>query len=540
MNKLYRLFLLLLVAGLVNLSCEGIEDSLVDDQLEENPLPAPPSYSSGSADFSNFIAIGNSLTAGFADGALYSAGQARSIPALLSAQLGVTVSGGINFTQPNINSVDGFNTSVNPNPNNGITFGRFKLDTNVPGPSPTVDGEAIAAYTGPAVKNFGVPGIVVGQLLTPATGGPADPGNPAYNPFYARFAANPGTSTIIGEAAAAQPTFFSLWIGNNDVLGYAASGASNPGILTSNGDFETRFNAVINTMMTNTTANGVVANIPSILGLAFFRAVAWNAIPLDQATADQLNTGLASVNGAYQALVDNLGHPQADADRRKTNYVAGANPILAIDETLEDLGPKFDQLQGAGAINAQQRAALVPYEQARPLTAGELVVLSAGSVLNTSFNGNAQQPIGIVIPLGFNTDGSLSGDRFYLTLAEQQEIETSRASFNGTIAAAVNANSSRLVLYDTNSATGAFADLFGISDGVPGITVDGVNLTPDFAPSGVLSTDGVHPNPRGNALVANGMIGVIEAGFGATLPRVNVLNQPSVTLCGIGDCLSEQ
>ena len=79
-----------------------------------------------------------------------------------------------------------------------------------------------------------------------------------------------------------------------------------------------------------------------------------------------------------------------------------------------------------------------------------------------------------------------------------------------------------------------------MSDGVPGITIEGVDLTPDFAPSGVLSTDGVHPNPRGNALIANGMLEVIEDGFGATLPRVNVLSKASVTLCGTGDCASEQ
>ena len=539
MNKLYKLFLLLLVAGLVGYSCDGIEDSLVDDQLEENPLPNPPEYSSGSSDFSNFIALGNSLTAGYADGALYTAGQNASIPALLATQLGAAVDGGIDFIQPSINSANGFNTSVT-NPQGTTVFGRFKLDTSIPGPSPTINGDPIEPYTGPTVQNFGVPGIVVGQLLTPATGGPAVPANPAYNPLYARFAANPGTSTIIGEAVATQPTFFSLWIGNNDVLGYAAGGGSNPGILTSLGDFQTQFNGVISTMMTNTSANGVVANIPSILGLAYFRAVAWNAIPLDAATADQLNAGLASVNGAYQALVANLGHPQADADIRTVTYAEGRNPILVIDEELEDLGPKFDQLQGAGAINAQQRAALAPYEQARPLKDGELVVLGAASVLNTSFNGNAQQPVGVVIPLGFNTDGSLSGDRFYLTQAEQVEIETSRAQFNGVIAAAVSANSSRLVLYDTNAADGDFYDIFGISDGVPGITVDGVDLTPDFAPSGVLSTDGVHPNPRGNALIANGMLDAIEEGFGATLPRITVLNQASVTLCGIGDCASEQ
>lgn len=538
MNKLYKIFLLLIVAGLVGYSCEGIEDSLVDDQLEENPLPNTPEYSSGSADFSKYVAIGNSLTAGYMDGALYTAGQSNSVAAMLASSFSTTVAGDYTFNQPDINSADGFNTTVTPNPAGSTVFGRFKLDTNVPGPSPTIDGDAITAYSGgQPLNNFGVPGIQVGQLLTPGTG---TPGNAAFNPFYARFASSAGTSTILGDAIAAQPTFFSLWIGNNDVLGYAVTGASNPAILTSNADFQTRFSATVNQLMANTTADGMVANIPSFLGLAYFRAVAWNAIPLDEATATQLNSGLAAVNGAYQALVDNLGHSQADADKRKISYSAGSNPILVIDETLEDLGPKFDMLQGAGAINAQQRASLVPYEQSRPLVTGELVVLSAGAVLNTSFGGDAAKPIGIVIPLGFNTDGSLSGDKYYLTIAEQTEIETSRQTFNGMIAAVVNANSSRLALYDINASTGTFADLFGLSDGVPGITVDGVDLSPDFAPSGVLSTDGIHPNPRGNALIVNEMIDVIETKFGALLPSINVLNKSSVTLCVTGDCVSEQ
>jgi len=70
MNKFYKIFLLLIVTGLISYSCDGIEDSLVDDQLEENPLPTTPEYSSGSTDFSSYVAIGNSLTAGFMDGAL--------------------------------------------------------------------------------------------------------------------------------------------------------------------------------------------------------------------------------------------------------------------------------------------------------------------------------------------------------------------------------------------------------------------------------------------------------------------------------------
>lgn len=548
MKRLKQLSKLLLVTAFIFAGCEGQEQNLIDDRLENNPDPTSPEVTGtqGSTNFTKFITIGNSLTAGYMDGALYDLGQENSIGALMAAQLEIAVESDGDtfdgFVQPDINSATGYNTSVSQ-PGGGVILGRFKLDTSIPGPSPVVTGEAITAYTGPTVHNFGVPGIQVGQLLTPATGGPADPGNPAFNPFYQRFASDPGNSLILGDAIATQPTFFSLWIGNNDVLGYAASGASNPGILTSNGDFDTRINAVVDQLMANTSADGIVANIPPLLGVALFQAVRWNNITLDEATATQLNGGLQGVNDAIQATVDFLGHSQEDADKRFINYSAGNNPILVIDEELEDLGPKFDQLEGAEAISPEQRAALVPYEQSRPLTQGELVLISAGAVLGQEADGDASTadtPIGVVIPLGFDMGtGTLSGDRYYLTLAEQQEIEMSRAAFNASISAAVDNYSDRLALYDTNASDGVFLDIFGMSDGVPGISVSGVNLQPDFSPNGVLSTDGVHPNARGNAVIVNDMLETIENKFGAEVPRIEVLDLPSVQVCA-GDCASQQ
>lgn len=547
MKRLKQLSKLLLVTAVVFAGCEGQEESLIDDRLENNPPPSGTELSGtqGATDFTKFITIGNSLTAGYMDGALYNLGQENSIGALMAAQLKIAVESDGDtfdgFVQPDINSETGYNTVVSQP--GGVILGRFKLDTNIPGPSPVVNGEAITAYTGPDVHNFGVPGIQVGQLLTPATGGPADPGNPAFNPFYQRFASDPGSSTILGDAIASQPTFFSLWIGNNDVLGYAASGASNPTILTDPGDFDTRINAVVDQLMANTGADGIVANIPPLLGVPLFQAVRWNNITLDETKASQLNSGLEGVNAAIQATVDHLGHPQADADRRFINYSAGNNPILVIDEELEDLGPKFDQLEGAGAISSDQREALVPYEQSRPLVQGELVLISAGAVLGKEADGDpseANTPIGVVIPLGFDLGtGDLSGDKYYLTLPEQQEIEVHRGAFNASIASAVDNYSSRLGLYDTNSTTGVFLDIFGISDGVPGISVSGIHLQPDFSPNGVVSTDGVHPNSRGNAIIVNDMLKVIENEFGAEIPRVDVLDLPSVQICA-GDCASQQ
>lgn len=560
MKNFRKILVLILVAGVGFYSCDGKESSLVSDRLDDNPLPPAPSPATGTqgdADFTKYVAIGNSLTAGFMDAALYNAGQDNSLGALLAAKMKIAVEADgetfDSFDQPNINSVDGFNTS-SQSPSGTPILGRFKLDIAAQAPSPVVTGEPIGAFSGDKAElnNFGIPGIQIGQMLTPATGGPNAPSNPAFNPFYARIASNPsqdGTtgSTIIGDVLASQPTFFTLWIGSSDILGYALSGASNEAIFTSEGDFQTRFNAVISNLQNNTSAKGVVATIPPVLTIPFFRAIDYDRIELDAATATQLNTGLAGVNGALQALADNSIHAQADIDKRKIAYAAGSNPILVIDETLEDLGPKFDLL----GLPAASRAGLVPYEQSRPLTAGELVLLSAGSVLNTSFGGDANKPIGIVIPLGFNTDGSLSGDKFYLTLAEQGTIQSRSNAFNTTIATEVitangGAANPRFGLFDLNAGfpgnpntfLGAFADLLGL-DGELGIRVEGRLLSPDFAPNGIYSTDGVHPNIRGNAILANEFIKVIETTFGASLPDIEVIPLPGISACA-GNCASEQ
>lgn len=547
MTSYFKTTFILLFAAFFVFTCESSYDSLVGDQLEENPAPDKTSSEPGSADFSNFIAIGNSLTAGYMDGALYNMGQQYSLAALLHQQM-LHAGAPVSFNQPDINSELGFNTSVDQ-PQEGPVLGRYKLDTSIPGPSPTIGGDEIAPYDGNTAElnNFGVPGLVVGQLLTPDTGNPS---SQAFNPFYARFASNPGSSTIVQDAIATQPTFFTLWIGNNDVLDYAISGASNTNILTSEQNFKSQFNAIITALLDNTPAKGVVGTIPPVSSVPFFQAVSYDAIKLSVEEAAQLNQGLTGVNDALQAVADYFqNRTQEEMDARKINYQGGSNPILVNDPDLPDLVNEFDQLQQEGAISGQEREMLIPYEQSRPLTSNELVTLSAGAVLGTELNPDSQSPttIGVVIPLGFNPQNpGAEGDEFYLTVEEQREIQNRTVAFNTIIGQAVAQNPERLALFDINAGfpgnpnttLGSFADLFGM-DGELGIRIQGTLLQPDFSPDGVFSTDGIHPNPRGNAILANEFIRIIEDAFGADIPKVDVLNLPSVQLCA-GDCASQQ
>lgn len=538
----YTLFVVGITVALT--ACDGQTDSLTQDRLDENQPPDQTvNADAGEADFSNFVAIGNSLMAGTMDGALYDLSQQNSIPALMAEQL-KTVGAPEDFNQPDINSKRGFNESATPS--GGPVLGRFKLDADAQAPSPTLGGEKPAGYSGDTNKldNFGVPGILLGQLLTPATGGPQQ-GNLAFNPYYARFASAPGSSKIIDDVLASQPTFFTLWIGNNDVLGYATGGAADQSILTGNTAFQGQYNSVVNALMNNSNAKGVVINIPPFLGLPFFRAVPYNAVELGDAEAQQLNQALAPVNAALDAVAANFpNRTQADMDARKVHYEKGANPILVNDPSMDRLNNEFDQLEAAGAITAEQRQKLIPYEQSRPLTKvngnPELVTLPAGSVLGTEANPQSQRPttIGVIVPLGLSA--AAGGDEYYLTLQEQQQIETKRATFNGYIKAAVNAHGNRLALYNTNNPNGAFSDIFGAKPGdSPGVTVGGVDLAPDFTPNGVISLDGVHPNPRGSGVLANEILGAIEDKFNSTIPKTDVLKLPSVQTCN-NDCVSQQ
>ena len=81
----------------LNISCETDFDTDVNDVV----------VTSGEADFSKYVALGNSLTAGYRDGALYSSGQAESYPSMLAGQM--KLAGGGEFSQPLMpNDVGGF------------------------------------------------------------------------------------------------------------------------------------------------------------------------------------------------------------------------------------------------------------------------------------------------------------------------------------------------------------------------------------------------------------------------------------------------
>ena len=95
MFKKIKNYLLVALAFTLIMSCES--DDLTIPLVIEEVIP----LSSGEADFSNYVALGASFTAGFTDGALFIAGQENSFPNLL-ANVFANAGGGA-FTQPWMN-----------------------------------------------------------------------------------------------------------------------------------------------------------------------------------------------------------------------------------------------------------------------------------------------------------------------------------------------------------------------------------------------------------------------------------------------------
>jgi len=328
----------LLVFGLI--ACDS-QDDTVEPMGEPDPDPTPIQASPGEANFSTFVAIGNSLTAGFTDNALFKTGQENSLPNIMAQQF--SAAGGGAFTQPLMSDDIG-----------GLLLGGMQLpdfgprlffDSSIPGPNvldATSTTELGAPLTG-TFNNMGVPGAKSFHLLAPGYGNPAGLATmpPTANPYFVRMASSP-TTTILADAMAQNPTFFSLWIGGNDVLGYALSGGeSNPmeaNPITPEAMFSGAYNGVISTL-TSGDAKGVVFNIPDVTSLAHFKTVPHNPVPLDAETVVAVNGAYAGYNagiaqalgGLVQAMVITQEIADAEIAKRTISFSEGAgNAVVKL------------------------------------------------------------------------------------------------------------------------------------------------------------------------------------------------------------------
>ena len=464
-------------AMLFTTSCENDFDTDVNDVV----------VTKGEADFSKYIALGNSLTSGYRDGALYSSGQNESYPSMIAAQM--KLAGGGEFKQPMMpNNVGGFI---------GIPGFPGKLELKIVNgalsPVPNSPAAALDNVTaGGPYQNMGVPGAKVFHLLAPGYGSSANIPLGLANPYFARFASS-ATASVIGDALAQNPTFISLWIGNNDVLGYATSGGdgSNP-ITPVDGavgvGFTNSYTALVGLLFpAGTTRKGIIANIPNVTSVPYFTRVP--AMPLANLTAaqvTQLNSAYAVYNAGL-AQAKTLGAiNDAEYQRRLIKFTAGA--------------------VANGAVIADKDLSAVPgLPKYRQTTAKDFILLPASQVLNPTAGGGTSVPL---------------EDKLVLTEAEAAKVTTATLAYNTTIKNV--AASKNLAFVDMNA---KMEELNSKS----GIVWDGVKYTATFVSGGAFSLDGIHLTGRGYAIIGNEFIKTINEKYKSTLPQVNPNTYSGVT-----------
>jgi hypothetical protein len=498
-----------------------------EDEYDYNPAPEPlPELAGGSADFSKYVSVGNSLTSGFTDNALFIAGQESSFPNTLAKKFALV--GGGDFTQPLMkDNVGGFLFGGNANP----AFGpRLYLDLSgspTPKPLPAMSTTEIFGPTLGPKNNMGIPGAKSYHLLFNGYGNPANLATATANPYFIRMASSP-SATVLGDAMSQSPTFFSLWIGNNDVLGYALSGGDGTNPITPlNGPpgigFAQTYATIVATM-TSGGAQGVVANIPSVTTIPHFTTVPYNPLsPANPAFAPQipvLNATFAPLNQAFAFL----GMPE----RQIVFSTTAASPVVIFDETLPNIAAQLNAvLQGGGVDPLTAGLLSNQFAQSRQATSADLLVLPVSSVIATVNVPYYTQLVTAGVPAATAGQLSVNGvtyplrDKWVLLPSEQAEIAAATTAFNNVIS--TTASQAGLAFVDAN------ALLNQLSNG--GVSTGDFILNSSLVQGGAFGLDGVHPTSRGYALIANMFMRAVDTTYGSNFEAsgnfVDVGNYPT-------------
>ncbi|TPG36286.1 SGNH/GDSL hydrolase family protein [Flavobacterium pectinovorum] len=492
----------LLLVSLTFAACNSDDNTAaVVDSSDGLPL------TSGSANFSKYVALGDSFAAGFSDNALFIAGQEGAYPNVLAQQFALV--GGGEFKTPFTNDNIG-----------GLLLGGtvisgprlYLKDKPIPVTgTPTTE---VTAHLSGAFNNLGVPGAKSYHLLAPGYGNPAGVVAGTANPYFARFASS-ATTTVLADALSQNPTFFSLWIGGNDELGYATSGgdpAVNP--LTPTATFNGAYNALV-TQLVAGGRKGVVANLPIVTTLPYFHVIAYNQLTQADLTiggVNLVNTLNAQLYGPIHGALNFLGQ----GDRIKLLSTTGNNPMIMVDENLQDLSASLKAVLMGGGLDATTATVLGQiFGKARQTVPTDLICLSAsarlGKAPSVAIDGIASPSpslaqLGITFPLP---------DRYVLLPSEVAEIEAATTAYNLIIKTAADANN--LAIVDAKTIMEQL--------GKPGgIVMDNFTMTSTFVTGGTFSLDGVHPSPRGYALIANKFIEAINLKYGSNIKGVNLGN----------------
>jgi lysophospholipase L1-like esterase len=413
-----------------------------------------PRLTGNSAIFQSYVSLGNSITAGYQSSGINDSTQRRAYPVLFASQVGTR------FIYPSLAM-----------PGCAPPISNFTTQVRVPfGTTATTSSSCF--LRNPAVtdllNNVAVPGATVSDLTAPT-------GTAASNTLTSLFL---GGRSQVQKALQSNPTFASIWIGNNDVLAAAVSGVLvpmagvSPGV-TPVATYTAKFDEAINQL---TTAK------PNLEGMLFGVVKVTNAPILFPVAV--LQTNAAFLAGFDQAS----GRVSTSTDP----YKAAA---LTIDPNCTGNGGTLVSFLIASQIRAFRNDTNATGQPPKAATS------------------RAGHPP--VIACGTNTLGlpATVGEVFILTTAEQTSLNTTVDSYNSYLS--TKAGSLGWAYWNPNQ----LLDSLKTAGQIPVAP----NLASGTATFGAwVSLDGVHPSTQTQRAIANHMIDSVNVKYSVTIPKLTI------------------
>ncbi|MFB0925319.1 MAG: hypothetical protein QMB65_08560 [Vicingaceae bacterium] len=408
----------------------------------------------GAADFSNYIAVGSSFTQGFQDGGLHNefSQQDNSYPAIIAKKMQT------NFLQPIVSGTGSGYMHLEYIDGEIEVIKAFDLGITTNHPLAINYDPSFNMWVSNTVKynNLGVGGMNVRNVSSvgPSQGsdgplfhvlfGSSAPSALAWNGVqgepissFGRFL-NFGTISnrveYIDHIINSNATFFTNWLGINDVMSWTKEGGddvSGSAILTDLNEFRMKYDTVLDVFQTM-GAQGVCATIHDITDTPFFTTI----------TLDVLGKDIWIKEGFDTTVV-----------RKATNE--------------------------------------------------DLILLTAKDVLGDGHGLVETDPLPHTVVL----------DRDEVLITKQYT-----SSINNEIRSSALAHGYEIV------------DMFAYMKLLnSGMTFDGVDMSTKYIEGGAYSLDGLHPNGKGYAMVANEFIKVINSTFESNLRTVSVSSYRGIT-----------
>lgn len=331
-----------------------------------------------------YVAVGNSLTAGFQSGGLRSEWQRQSYPALLARRMGSP-----DFQLPLIDTP-------------GIGSRRIAGQTTIPLFLDATGTIATRLLGRPVTEllsnsrlerpynNLGVPGATTLDFLQAHDSGSAQDRSNGFFNIVLRGGLFQN-STMMRQAIKLRPSLMTLWLGNNDILGGIIDGTVIVGVtVTPVAAYTALMDAALDTLLRETTAHIFMANIPSIVSIPYVTTVP--TYVFDPATfrpaVDTATRFITEEAGVRYVLLSAL--PDITAKKGIPEALGGTGQALEAELTLTEA-----EAATADALTEGYNAYLRAKAEANPdritlvdvnallmrLTAGEIAGLTSTFIL---------------------------------------------------------------------------------------------------------------------------------------------------------------